>query len=225
MWSSSIKSVFNFSIKDQTLRKRLKNQGGVISCQDAKHCPRAEERYLQTWFLSTVIHFGTPLLIGPKSDYCLALSVPELSQSVSALVETWLIWPWCVNFLQPCCRRWNKTKSMLLMPEQSQTHVFINFYLTQPSPMVGLPKGQFGQKRLQHQQFFAYRLHCIRLCHPNKIYLLLTYYMLVVRLDWYDPGEDSPLLSLLYRILPNQTSCKLQFVPSFEGRVLLRFWS
>ena len=102
------------------------------------------------------------------------------------------------EFLQPCCRRWNKTKSMLLMPEQSQTHVFINFYLTQPSPMVALPKGQFGWKGLQYQQFFAYRLHCIRLCHPNKIYLLLTYYMLVVRLDWYDPGEDSRNLPLPY---------------------------
>ena len=101
------------------------------------------------------------------------LSDPSPIIALPCLSLSWVSQFRCVNFLQPCCRRWNKTKSMLLMPEQSQTHVFINFYLTQPSPMVALPKGQFGRKRLQHQQFFAYRLHCIRLCHPNEIYLLL----------------------------------------------------
>ena len=33
------------------------------------------------------------LLIGPKSNHCLALS---FSMSLPAFVETWMMWPWCL---------------------------------------------------------------------------------------------------------------------------------
>ena len=84
--------------------------------------------HFHEWRIVTVL-----LFIGPKSDYCPALSARKsLTHSVSDVHETWLMWPWRVKMrellvniifrssLFSWCRI--KTKVMLLMMKQNKSH-------------------------------------------------------------------------------------------------------
>ena len=63
------------------------------------------------------------IIIGPKSDHCLALSVTQ-SVSPSVMLLTWL--DWCdpgVWRCASCCWWFNGRSSLLLMSEQNKSHV------------------------------------------------------------------------------------------------------
>ena len=69
------------------------------------------------------------------SDPSLIIALPcqSVTESIFALVETWLMGPWrvkihatspcltsCCQFWHSCCWRWNKTKAILLMSEPAK---------------------------------------------------------------------------------------------------------
>ena len=92
-----------------------------------------------------------------------------VSHSVSPLVKPWLMWPWrvknhatsscltsCCQFWQLCCWHWNKTKVILLMPEQTKkpfvmlskndvtsflaiSDHFEKNFLLDPNPIISFP--------------------------------------------------------------------------------------
>ena len=176
--------------------------------------------FCQLWY-TLVHHFlsdPSPIIALP----CLSLS--WVSQFLLLLrldwcdPGAWLFYSHVVDVgtkQNPCCWCQNKAKPM-----------FASFFIG-PNHARWLPclKASFAGSVCNTNNFLHINYIAFAYVTQIKYTTYLFHSCCETWLIWPWQRFTQPLLALLYRILPNQTGCKLWFVPSFEGRVLSRFWS